>query len=132
MAQALIEIRTGEGQSEKKQADAKKAVKSAQVLHLNQLGRMGRVFLFSSWGAPPNRVAHSKIGNRKNDRRNNRGNSRLGSRYCGSGKVIGEKGEQRRTCRDCKGGEEVTKDEWVKIAEKSAGLAEAILKAIRE
>lgn len=34
--------------------------------------------------------------------------------------------------KESEGGEEVTKEEWISIAEKSAGLAEAILKAIRE
>lgn len=39
---------------------------------------------------------------------------------------------EKAKLKESKGGEEVTKEEWMAIAEKSAGLVEAILKAIRE
>lgn len=64
MARARLKVRTGEEPSGKKQAGAKKAVKSAQVLHLNQLGRMGFFSLFLL-GHLQTVSPHSKIGNRK-------------------------------------------------------------------
>lgn len=43
MGRVRLKARTGEGQSEKKQADVKKAVKSAQVCELSQGDFFGSV-----------------------------------------------------------------------------------------